>query len=290
MSAEQQLTMLGTGMIGGGMAQRWLASSKPVRVWNRSPEKTEPYVALGATAFATPAAATTGAARIHLALSDDAAVDALLDELCREDAIGQEAIVVDHTTTSTVGTRDRANRLRSRGIRFLHCPVFMSPAMCVEGKGLMLVSGPPDLRAAVAPHLAEMTGQVIDLGDRPDAAAAYKLFGNAMIVALGAGISDVFAIARANGIAPSDALSLFSKFSPTVVNPRSVKMAQGEFTPASFALTMARKDVRLMIESAGAEKLGVLPAILARMDELIAAGYGDADVGALAARVGSERP
>jgi hypothetical protein len=46
---------------------------------------------------------------------------------------------------------------------------------------------------------------------------------------------------------------------------------------------MARKDVRLMIESAGAETLGVLPAVLARMDELIAGGWGDADVGALAA-------
>jgi 3-hydroxyisobutyrate dehydrogenase len=286
MSTEMQLTMLGTGMIGGGMAQRWLTASKPVRVWNRSPEKTEPYVALGATACATPAAAAAGSSRVHLALSDDAAVDALLDELCSEDALARDAIVIDHTTTST---RDRAARLRAKGVRFVHCPVFMSPAMCVEGKGLMLLSGPADLRAAVTPQLAEMTGQVIDLGDRPDAAAAYKLFGNAMIIALGAGISDVFAIARANGIAPSDALSLFTKFSPTVMNPRSVKMAQGEFTPASFALTMARKDVRLMIESAGSEKLGVLPAILARMDELIAAGYGDADVGALAVPEGGRR-
>jgi 3-hydroxyisobutyrate dehydrogenase-like beta-hydroxyacid dehydrogenase len=270
-------------MIGGGMAQRWLSAEKSVRVWNRSPDKTEPYVALGATAFATPAAAVAGSARVHLALSDDDAVDAILDELCDQDALARDAIVIDHTTTSTLGTRDRAARLRARGVRFLHGPVFMSPAMCVEGKGLMLLSGPADLRAAVTPHLAEMTGQVVDLGDRPDAAAAYKLFGNAMILTLAAGVSDVFAIARANGIAPADALSLFSKFSPTVMNPRSVKMAHGEFTPASFALTMARKDVRLMIESAGAETLGVLPAVLARMDELIAGGWGDADVGALAA-------
>jgi 3-hydroxyisobutyrate dehydrogenase-like beta-hydroxyacid dehydrogenase len=44
----------------------------------------------------------------------------------------------------------------------------------------------------------------------------------------------------------------------------------------SFALEIARKDVRLMLETAG-EGAVVLPAIAARMDEVIAAGNGDSD-------------
>jgi hypothetical protein len=49
---------------------------------------------------------------------------------------------------------------------------------------------------------------------------------------------------------------------------------------------MARKDVRLMLETAAhtndPRPLAVLPAIAARMDEMIAAGLGDQDLGVLA--------
>ena len=47
---------------------------------------------------------------------------------------------------------------------------------------------------------------------------------------------------------------------------------------------MARKDVRLMIETAAAGKkeLGVLPALASWMDELIKEGYGKDDLGVLA--------
>jgi hypothetical protein len=45
---------------------------------------------------------------------------------------------------------------------------------------------------------------------------------------------------------------------------------------------MARKDVRLMLETAGARPMAVLPGIAARMDALIAAGHGQQDVGVIA--------
>ena len=46
---------------------------------------------------------------------------------------------------------------------------------------------------------------------------------------------------------------------------------------------MARKDIRLMIEAAGALPLTVLPAIARRMDQAIAEGHGEQDMGSLAA-------
>jgi 3-hydroxyisobutyrate dehydrogenase-like beta-hydroxyacid dehydrogenase len=54
-------------------------------------------------------------------------------------------------------------------------------------------------------------------------------------------------------------------------------MAAGEYTP-SFELGMARKDVRLMIETARALPLAALPAIAARMDALIAEGRAADDL------------
>src|SRR5439155_23795852 len=110
--------------------------------------------------------------RVHLALTDDAAVDAILSEAAA--ALRHEATVIDHSTTSPVGTKARMARLAESGVRFLHAPVFMSPQMCRDGKGLMLVSGPSDVFEAVRPALARMTGEVWYVSERGDLAAAYK--------------------------------------------------------------------------------------------------------------------
>jgi 3-hydroxyisobutyrate dehydrogenase len=273
------VAMLGTGMIGTGMVERWLDAKLDVAVWNRSADKTSALATRGARAEIDPSAAVRGASRIHIALSDDAAVDGVLDRAM--DALS-DAVVIDHTTTSPKGTEARAARLASRGVKFIHAPVFMSPAMCREGKGIMLAAGPSTVFESVKEALAAMTGDVWNLGEASGAAAAYKLFGNTMILTIGAGLADVFAIAKSCGMTPDDALSLFAKFNPAgTLSIRGAKMAKGDYTP-SFELSMARKDVRLMIEAADGEPLAVLPSVAARMDKLIADGFGKHDVGILA--------
>jgi 3-hydroxyisobutyrate dehydrogenase-like beta-hydroxyacid dehydrogenase len=103
-----------------------------------------------------------------------------------------------------------------------------------------------------------------------------------MIFAITGGLADVLAMARNVGIAPTDAAALFGKFRIGGIIPmRAEKMAKGDLS-ATFELTMARKDIRLMIEAAGSEPLAVLPGIAARMDEAVAAGHGKDDMGAIA--------
>ncbi len=279
--------MLGTGMIGSGMVEAWLARGLEAHVWNRSRAKVEPLVAQGAHAHASISDAATAADVVHLALSDDAAVDATLE--AAGDAV-RGKLVIDHSTTSPVGAAARSLRLAERGARFLHAPVFMSPAMCKTAQGMMLASGPAATFEEAKPHLSLMTGRVDYLGERADLAAAHKLFGNTMIVTMTAGLADVFAIARANGIDPVEALGLFSKFHPAgIFQFRGARMAEGDFSP-SFELTMARKDVRLMMEAAGHQPLSALPSVAARMDALIAEGRGGLDVGALALPAVPPRP
>jgi 3-hydroxyisobutyrate dehydrogenase-like beta-hydroxyacid dehydrogenase len=154
-----------------------------------------------------------------------------------------------------------------------------------DGKGLIMVSGPSAVFAIVHAALARMTGDVWYLGERSDLAAAYKLFGNSMIFAINAGLSDVLAMATNLGVPRGDAVALFSRFNTGLAIPmRGSKMAAGDFA-AMFELAMARKDLRLMIESAGDQPLIVLPALADRMDEVIATGHGKDDLAAIAAPV-----
>jgi len=279
----ERVAFLGTGLLGGAMVERMLAQGQNVTVWNRTASKLEVLRAAGAAAAATACDAAASADRIHLALTDDAVVDAILNEMAPR--LKRDAIVIDHSTTSPVKTRDRAARLARDGVRFVHAPVFMSPQMCRDGKGLIMVSGPASIFETVQAALSRMTGDVWFLGERTDLAAAYKLFGNSMLFAINAGLTDVLAMAGNIGVSGDEALALFSRFNTSMAIPmRGQKMVRGDFSPM-FELAMARKDVRLMLESAGHQPLIVLPALAARMDEMIAAGHGKDDVAAIAAPV-----
>lgn len=274
-----KLTFLGTGLIGAGLAEAAARRGDQVTAWNRTRAKAEALTGHGVRVAATPAEAIAGADAVHLMLTDDAVVDQVL-EACGP--LPRSVLLVDHTTASPHGTAARAERLAKQGVAFLHAPVFMSPSMTRQAGGMMLASGPKAVFERAAEGLRKMTGAVEYLGERSDLAAAYKLFGNAMILTITAGLADVFAMAKSLGITPESALSLFGKFNPVgTLTYRGLNMSKGDYR-ASFELSMARKDARLMLEAAGSEKLAVLPGIAARMDELLARGFSADDLAVLA--------
>ncbi|MEM6928505.1 MAG: NAD(P)-binding domain-containing protein [Myxococcota bacterium] len=273
------IAVLGTGLLGRGFAQNLMSKGHEVRVWNRTVAKTEPLVAAGATAGADPADTVRGADRVHLVLSHDAVVDDVIAKL--EPGLGDGVFVIDHSTNAPEGVRTRFAELRGRGVKYLHAPVFMGPTNSREATGLMLVSGPPDDIVALEPVLATMTGRVLSLGADPARAAVVKLTGNATLVMMAGAMGDVFAIGRANGMKPEEVLTLFEMFAPTPAG-MGRRVLSAETRPANFELTMGRKDVRLMIETAGADQLLLLPAIAEAMDARIAAGDGTKDFGIFA--------
>lgn len=275
------IAFLGTGLLGSGMIESMLRRGQAVTVWNRTIEKAHALAAHGATVAESPEQAIAGATEIHIILSDDAAVDALLERIAPH--VPASTIVIDHTTTSPAGTKARVTGAAERGLRFLHAPVFMGPAMARESKGMMMVSGPQPLFEQVQPTLAGMTTDLWYLGERPELAAALKLFGNSMLFAMTGGIADILAMARNLDVDPVEAMSVFTRFNAgAALSGRAQKIAHGDFS-ASFELTMARKDIRLMLEAAGSEPLVSLPSIAKRMDDAIAAGHGKDDLGAIAA-------
>jgi 3-hydroxyisobutyrate dehydrogenase len=277
------VAFLGTGLLGSAMVEGMLRRGDAVTVWNRTEAKARALEAGGATVAPTPGDAVAGADRVHMTLPDDEVVDRMVAEITPRLAAG--AIVIDHTTASPRGTKARVARLNAAGVKFLHAPVFMSPQMAKDGVGIMLVSGPNGVYSSAREPLETMTGEVWYLGEQGDLAASYKIFGNSMLFVIAAGVTDVFAMAKGLGIPAADALTVFSKFQPGgLIKARGDKMARGDFS-ASFELTMARKDMRLMLEAAAGQPLTVLPGIARAMDEAIAKGHGQDDLGAIAAAV-----
>lgn len=280
-----KIAFFGTGLMGAGFIDRLQAQGREVQIWNRSPAKAQALQGARVRAFAQAEAAIEGAGRIHLSLADDASVDAVLEPLAGR--IGAGTWIVDHTTTAPTPTAERAARWRARGVTFVHAPVFMAPSNAHEGTGLMLVSGARAHHDALLPDLQQMTGNVLYLGEAPERAAAFKLFGNLTLIGIMAILGDVNRLAAACGIDTADAFSLFKHFNPGATLPaRAARIESADVTKPSFEVAMARKDVRLMIEEAerGGLPLYVMPGVAAMYDAAIARGDGALD-SAAAARV-----
>jgi 3-hydroxyisobutyrate dehydrogenase len=272
------IAFLGMGLLGTNFVRALRRRSVDVQVWNRTPAKARALEADGARAFDDPAAAVRGASRVHVVLSDDAAVDDVLERA--KPGFGDSTVVVDHTTTSPAGAAARTTRWAERGVIFQHAPVFMGPQNALEATGIMLASGDRERFDALSPELSKMTGKLVYLGPQPDRAAAFKLFGNLFLMSMTAGIADVLALAKAMGIEPAEAGKLFDIFNPAAtMSARVQRILGGNYSSPSWELSMARKDARLMLEAAaqGDVTLAVLPAIAHEMDRWIERGHAHDD-------------
>jgi len=272
------IAFFGMGLLGSNFVRALRRRGEEVNVWNRTEAKARALESEGAKAFADPAECVRGASRLHLTLSDDAAVDEVLERA--EPGLAKDTVIIDHTTTSPTGTRARLERWSQRGYEMLHAPVFMGPPNALESTGIMLASGDLARVDRLRPALEKMTGKLLYLGAEPERAASFKLFGNLFLMFMTAGVAEVMTLAKALDVKPEDAAALFESFNPGMMLTARVKrMISGEFGTPSWELGMARKDARLMLEEGErhAQPLPMLPAIAATMDRYIARGHAHDD-------------
>ena len=272
------IAFFGMGLLGSNFVRAMRQRGVEVNVWNRTPARAHALEAVGARAFDQPADAARGAAQLHLALSDDAAVDDVLERA--RPGFDASLVIVDHTTTSPAGAAARAARWRERGVAFQHAPVFMGPQNALEASGIMLASGDRARFDALSPELAKMTGKLVYLGPQPERAAAFKLLGNLFLMSMTAGIADVLGLAKALGIDSKEAATLFDTFNPgATMGARVKRILAADYAHPSWELSMARKDARLMLEAAegGHVELAIVPAIAREMDRWIERGHAHDD-------------
>jgi 3-hydroxyisobutyrate dehydrogenase len=272
------VAFLGMGLLGANFVRAMLRSGQEVNVWNRTASKAKVLEASGARAIEDVKEVVKAAERVHLTLSDDEAVDDVLEKASGGFSPG--VIIVDHSTTSTAGALRRTQYWKQQGYTYQHAPVFMGPQNAHDGTGYMLVSGDQELIKVLEPVLSTMTGKVLNFGPEAGRAAGVKLLGNSFLLFLTAGLSDTLALAKAMDIPSSDLVSLLDTWNPGALTPaRLTRLLAADYDNPTWELNMARKDARLMMEEAecGGQQLAAIPAIAAEMDRWIAQGQAHKD-------------
>ena len=265
------------GLLGSNWVRAMRKRGEEVHVWNRTASKATALEEIGAKAFATPAEAVKGTDRIHICVSDDNAVNSILEQASQN--LGKDAIIIDHTTTSTSGALERTEKWKKHGITYIHAPVFMGPQNAHDSTGTMLISGDQEVVRVIEPELSKMCGNLMNLGPDPKEAAAYKLLGNHLFLSLTAGIADTFTLGKAMGLSRDDVSEFIDQMGSTPIKARVARILLGNYDEPTWELTMARKDARLMTEETerAGMTLDVMPTFGAHMDKLITEGFGAKD-------------
>jgi 3-hydroxyisobutyrate dehydrogenase len=269
-----KVAVLGTGIMGGGMARNLVRAGHDVRVWNRTREKAAAID--GASVADTPGEAARGADVLVTMLADGPAVDTAVD------LAGFEGVWAQMSTVGVDWTERLAARAREHGVDFVDAPVTGSRQPAETGELNVLAAGPRDERVdAVFDAVASRTTW---LGEPPAATRMKLLFNTHVLLSLPA-LAETLTLARELGVEPEVFLDAIAG-GPTdsvYTQTRGRAMAKGDFAP-NFPLELGRKDLALAIDAAQRE-LPIADAALDAYDRAIAHGHGRDDMTAVIAGV-----
>ncbi len=246
-----RLAFAGIGLMGLPMCQRLLAAGYPLVVWNRSPEKCAPLVALGAEHVDTPAELCAQADIVLLCLANTQAVaEVMFAERGIAAAMNDKHIVVDFSSIEPAATKDMAQRLFvASGAQWLDVPVSGGVVGAEAGTLAMMAGGDADALAQVTPVLEHLSQRVTHMGAVGSGQVAKVC--NQMLVACNAMvIAEVVALAEQAGV---DASLLASALAGGFADSKPLQilapqMAKREFEPVKWHVRTLLKDLDMAVK------------------------------------------
>jgi 3-hydroxyisobutyrate dehydrogenase-like beta-hydroxyacid dehydrogenase len=279
---------IGLGQMGLPIALNLLESGhRPLRVYNRTAAKAATLVEKGAIVVASPAEAAVPGAVVFTMLSDDRVLEeVVLGSSGFLRRLGPDGVHVSMSTIAPATARRLAQLHEEQACAYLAAPVFGRPDAAAARKLWICLSGAQLAKERVAPILRHLGQSVFDFGEDPSAAHVIKLAGNFMIGAAMEAVAEAVVILEKNGVDGLKAIEMLSDtlFNCPVYRNYGRTIAEHRRAPVGFKLALGRKDLDLVVQTAGACQAPMPLANLVR-DRLIAAmakGRADMDWSALA--------
>jgi 3-hydroxyisobutyrate dehydrogenase len=277
------VSVLGTGLMGAGMARSLLRSGLDVTVWNRTADRAALLAADGAQVAGTAAEAVAGADAVVTMLWDGDSVAEVMTEAL---AAGPPGVL--WVQASTVSVHDAADRLPAlaagHGARYIDAPVLGTRQPAEEGKLTVLAAAPEPLRDPVAPVFGAIAARVVWVSERPGDGTRLKLVANSWVSTIVAGTAQAIAFARDLGLDPQLFLDMVKggAVDSPYLHLKGQAMIAGAFQ-ASFAVDGAVKDTGLIaaaMREAGTDAT-LMDAVGRQYRKAADAGHGEADFAAV---------
>ncbi|MEM0978904.1 MAG: NAD(P)-dependent oxidoreductase [Cyanobacteria bacterium P01_H01_bin.58] len=283
-----KVAFIGMGTMGAPMALNLLQAGYEVTVHNRTRDREQPMVEAGARQADSPRAAAVEADVIITCVSDTPDVEAvILGEQGIIHGAAPGAIVVDMSTISPQKTQQIAASLAEKAVHMIDAPVSGGSEGAQKGTLSIMVGGEAAIVEKVRPVLAAMgktithigtigSGQITKAINQIIVAGTYWAVAEGLTVGLKAGL-DMEQVVQAVGGGAAGSWGLTN---------RSGNMIANEY-PLGFRVRLHQKDLNIALHAA--RELGVTLPMAAYVEQietgLMAQGYGDEDVSAIARSV-----
>ena len=250
--AAQNVAFLGLGVMGLPMAGHLAHAGHRVTVFNRTPAKSQAWVAeYGGKSAATPREAAAGASIVFACVGND---DDLRSVVLGDDGafagMARDAIFVDHTTASAAVAHELYAAARARGLHFIDAPVSGGQVGAVNGALTVMCGGdqaPFDTMQPVAMAMAKAVTRIGASG----AGQLAKMVNQVCIAGLMQGLAEGIAFGQKAGLDMKLVLAVMGKGAAQSwqMDHRGATMAEDQFD-FGFAVDWMRKDLGIIMDEA----------------------------------------
>ena len=287
MDKDQMIGFIGLGQMGKPMAANLLAAGYRLRAYNRSAGRVQELGAAGVTPAAKPVEAAVPGGIVVTMIANDQALEEVVQGMGGfGEVLGEGGVHLSMSTVAPATARRLAAYHADRGSAYVAAPVFGRPEAAAARKLWICVAGAPAARSRVQPLLDVLGQRVYDFGDNPASANVVKLAGNFLIVTALEAMAESFALAAKNGVDPARFATVMNEtlFGGPIYQNYGRLIASGIYEPAGFKLSLGKKDIDLVQQTANESRVPMPLASLLhdRLLSGLARNRGDLDWTALA--------
>ncbi|MDK9697628.1 MAG: NAD(P)-dependent oxidoreductase [Siculibacillus sp.] len=281
----RRVGVIGTGLMGLGVASRLAARGHAVHGRDIRPEADAAARTAGATIHPSPASLARAVEVVITLVVDAAQTEEVL--FGADGVVGAMApggVVIVASTIAPKDAADFGRRLVAAGLRALDAPVSGGPAKARDGSMSTMVGGPRALLDEHADLFADMAGRVFHIGEAVGDGSKVKIVNNMLAAVNLVAAGEAMALAERMGLDPRTVFDVVraSSGASFVFDTRMGRVVEGD-PSVHAAAHILTKDVGLACaaarEAASPSPLADLAAEVFRAT--IAMGLGERDDGAV---------
>ncbi len=277
------IAIFGAGLMGVPIAVRLLNADYKVVVWNRTPEKADPVVQIGALRAETAAQAVQSADVLITWLADRVAIQEVLFPAERASLLEGKTIL----QMGTIGpshSRGIEDAAVAHGAQYIEAPVLGSIPEAIKGTLLVMVGATQEQYEKYLPLLKVFGENPIHIGEVGQA-AAMKLAFNQLIAGLTASFSLSLGLIQKEGVRVEQFMDMLrdsALYAPTF-DKKLVRMLERDYDNPNFPTRHLLKDTDLFLDAAAEHGLTAasLEGVRDTVAIAMAKGLADTDYSAI---------
>lgn len=273
----KKIAVVGTGIMGSGIAANYLKAGYQVTIWNRSPAKAKPLQELGANLAQSPKQAALAADIIFEVTANDESSQSIWQGPDGILAGADKEKILITSATLTIDWTTRLSRLCSeKGLSFFDMPLTGGRVAAESGSLTFLIGGDKAKLESLKPDLGAVSNKTYYFGGS-GSGMKYKLVLNSLQATHLVAFGEAMKLAVKAGLKPKDVGATLTDRPGGAVTQLAWTAYQQTDIPLTFSVDWITKDLEYARKMAEDLQVPLAADVLDAFHRAQAAGLGAAD-------------